>query len=120
MVHIIDPGERRERRPFLGVASNRNALRTAYRIFHDTVEQSFAEDQRHHGEFFVTKTRTKHEEKRRLRICFRWFEVMRRDYSFSLQRIADELPRALRTELNGGTYSPPERQTLWAPEGDLR
>lgn len=51
-------------------------------------------------------TMTKAEAKRRTEICARWLLELRKDLGWSLPRILDELPRALRCDLDGIVYTP--------------
>jgi len=80
--------------------------------------KSFCDDERRHGKEFEKRVHTDSEEKRRADIIGRWFRNMRGDLNWSIERTLDHLEKALRTELDGGTYNPPiERQRLWVPGG---
>jgi len=79
--------------------------------------QSFLTDETRKGKDFRKRIQTKAEERRRGEILIRWFRVMRQDEGYSLQQALDLLPRALRTELDGGQYQPPPKNRLWTPEG---
>ncbi len=45
----------------------------------------------------------------------RWFKVLRMEKKLSIERCVDELPKALRAELDGLPYQPHAR-SLWMPE----
>ena len=47
--------------------------------------------------------------RRRFTICCKWFGVMRKELGWSIPRIRAEMVRALRTELEGGFYTPSGR-----------
>jgi len=53
------------------------------------------------------------EMRRRFEILTNWFRVLRGDMGYSLQRTLDEMPMALRAELDGVPYVPNQR-TMWA------
>lgn len=55
------------------------------------------------------------EVKRRFDILADWFKVMRGDMGWSMSRTFDELPRALRAQLDGEIYIPDSRN-MWAPQ----
>ena len=61
---------------------------------------------------------TQAEIKRRFDICLRWFKELRFERKFSIERCVDEMPKALRAELDGLPYQPHGR-SLWMPEGAL-
>lgn len=60
--------------------------------------------------------KTEAEVRRRFDICVRWFRTFRTDsrFKFSIDRCVNELPKALRAELDGVTYTPHTR-ALWTP-----
>lgn len=66
----------------------------------DTIEESFAKD------LVLRPVKTRDEISRRFKFCARWFVVLRRDMGWSVPRILDALPRALRHELDGTPFSP--------------
>lgn len=73
-----------------------------------------------YGSFLVDgSTQTRNEVKRRTELCARWVLTLRKDCRWSIERILDELPRALRSELDGIPYSPTRegRQTWSADNG---
>jgi hypothetical protein len=87
-------------------------------VINRTIARSFQVDAQRHGAAFAAKVATQAEGKRRAEIIARWFEVLRREFGFSLAQTLDELPRALRAELDGGSYQPPGRNMLWSLQGD--
>lgn len=66
----------------------------------DTIEESFEHDQ------VLRPVKTKAEITRRFKICARWFVALRRDMGWSVPRIIDALPRALRHDLDGTPFDP--------------
>jgi len=103
--------------PFLSLVDRPEDKRRTLNGFTNILAGSFREDERRQGKEFVRRIHTLAEEKRRAEIIGRWFRVMRAELGYSLSRTLDEIPRALRTELDGGKYTPPERDQLWAPGG---
>lgn len=53
--------------------------------------------------------KTGEEVKRRVRLCFKWIQIMRRDLHWSFERIFDTLPLALRKELDGIKWEPSKK-----------
>lgn len=82
------------------------------------------------GSFLVDgMVMTRSEIKRRLVICAEWVLILRKDCGWSLPRIADELPKALRSRLDGLDYTPTRegaqswssdnaRNLVWLPPGE--
>jgi len=103
--------------PFLELVSHRHDYDRVMQTFIKVLRESFQEDARRHGRGFVERIHTQHEEKRRAGIIGKWFRELRGGLGFSLARTLDELPKALRAELDGGSYTPPEASRLWAPGG---
>jgi len=68
------------------------------------IERSFLEDQ---------SRQTQSEIKRRFNICLGLVGEMRTDLHWSWQRITDTLPTALRSKLDGASWSPSTR-TAWS------
>jgi hypothetical protein len=66
----------------------------------EAVDYSFNTDE------VLRSVRTRNEIKRRFNICIKWFVTLRREESWSIPKILDELPFILRTELDG-KYTPP-------------
>lgn len=75
-------------------------LGTVTRSMTETIERSFAED------LVLRPVKTRNEVKRRFKICMMWFVRLRRDLNWSIPRILDALPRALRHELDGTPFDP--------------
>ena len=80
----------------------------------DSIEDSFESDQ------VLRPVRTRNEIERRFRICIKWFVTLRRDLKWSVPRILDDLPKALRHELDGTPYSPDEKHVSWTGGGGPR
>lgn len=53
--------------------------------------------------------RTMAEDRRRTQICLEMYRMMRREFHWSLPRIIDDLPYALRHKLDGTPWSPSQR-----------
>lgn len=77
----------------------------------DAIEHSFKSDE------VLRPVQTRDEIERRFKICIRWFVTMRRELHMSVPRILDEIPKALRAELDGGKYSPEQDRTSWQGNG---
>lgn len=108
MGHIILPGQGSiSEKPFAHFQRDPRAWHTLRRGIERAVSGSFIDN--------PMLVRTGAEERRRISICLKWIETMRVDHRYSVQRIVDELPRALRATLRGEPYAPPTR-LLWAPE----
>lgn len=103
--------------PFLSLLDSPGDERRVLNAFATILARSFQEDRRRQGEEFVRRIHTQAEERRRAKIIGKWFREMRAGLGYSLSRTLDEIPRALRTELDGGKYTPPEPNQLWAPGG---
>lgn len=80
----------------------------------NTIGESFDTDR------VLRPVKTRNEVERRFRICIRWFVILRRDLGWSVPRILDDLPKALRHELDGTPYSPDEKHVSWTGEGGPR
>lgn len=106
--------------PFRQLANRPGDYDRVATAFARILRASFREDERRHGRAFVDRIHTQAEEKRRAEIIGKWFRELRGGLGFSLSRTLDEIQRALRTELDGGTYTPPEGNRLWAPGGALQ
>lgn len=62
---------------------------------------------------------TRDEVRRRFAICERLLRQLRGDLGWGLQRALDHLPRYLRCELDGATWTPDAR-VVWVPEDDVK
>ena len=107
--------------PFSDMVLSRGQLARAAVLFEKTLRESFDDDERLVGKDFRRRIQTDTEMKRRAQIMARWFRVFRGDLGFSLPKIEVELGRALRSELDGGLYTPtPAQRSYAAPEGDYQ
>lgn len=79
--------------------------------FHRIIGASFQEDRRRDRRVVMTQD----EIRRRFRICERWFRIFRGDKAWSIERSISTCATALRTELDGGVYTPDSR-TIWLPQ----
>jgi hypothetical protein len=104
-------------RPFSDLVTKPEDLKKVIRTMTNALALSFDQDEKDHGVGFRLKIQTQQEVKRRTDILGRWFRVLRGDCGLGLIRCLDELPKALRKEINGEEYTPPEKSRLWTPEG---
>lgn len=81
------------------------------------LRESFVTDENRKGKEFRRRVQTQHEIRSRGEIVIRWLRIMRKEHGYSMQQAIDLVPRALRTELDGGIYTPPPKNRLWTPEG---
>jgi len=73
------------------------------------------EDARRNGAEFARRIDTLAERRRRFGILAKWYGILTVDCRYSSQHALDELPRALRAELDGTPYTPPPANRLWSP-----
>lgn len=117
MANVIVPAHHRsDGHPFAEFLSDRDSMQRALMDFVRLIAHSFKVDAGRYGIEHERRVHTPTEEKRRGQIVVRWFRELR-GAGFSYSRTMDECSRALRAELDGGTYTPPERNRLWSPEG---
>lgn len=115
---ILVPGQHQSAgTPFMDLVRDEEQLRRVFASIVATIDRSFREDATRYGQEHAKRVRTDTEMKRRADILGRWFRVMRGELDWGVARTLDELPRALRAELDGGTYTPPEARSLWAAGG---
>ncbi len=93
---VIDPERRRE----VVVAIER------------AVNESFKEDARRSSR---KASRTRREEKRRASMCLDLFERLVGDCGWGPVHFRDSISRALRVELDGGTFDPADENLVWTP-----
>ena len=103
--------------PFADLVSKPEDFKKVINTMTNALAASFNRDEQLHGVAFREKIQTQAEVKRRTDILGRWFRVLRGDCGLSLIRALDELPKALKAEINGEEYTPPEKNRLWSPEG---
>jgi hypothetical protein len=60
--------------------------------------------------------KTEAEVRRRSQLCVEAARIMRRELGWSVQRIADALPRVLRAKLDGTPWTPDQEGAFWRPE----
>lgn len=107
--------------PFSDMMLSRRQMARAAALFERVLRESFDTDEKHMGVEFRRRVQTGAEMKRRAQIMARWFRVFRGDLGYSLARIEAELGRALRSELEGGIYTPaPAHGSYGVPEGDTQ
>jgi hypothetical protein len=118
MGRIIAPAFIKDRpTPFSDLLNTPQQFQRVEAAFCRILSASFLEDERRSGKEFVARIRTQLEERRRADILGKWFRILRGELGFGMIRTMDELPKALRKELDGETYTPPEKNRLWAPGG---
>lgn len=117
---IITPGPpMSDKSPFAALCDNPEQYESVAKKFMVILASSFETDRRRSGVESVGRIKTEAEIKRRAELIGKWFRIMRGDSGFTLQRTLDELPRALRAELDGKDYEPPPKNRLWTPGGVL-
>lgn len=89
------------------IASEKWIGRTTNAII-KTIAKSFEED------LVLRPVRTKSEIQRRFSICARVVVELRRDLGWTMPRIFDELPTALRAKLDDVPWHPEDRRKSWA------
>lgn len=102
--------------PFLDVVKSPRAGYHLFKRVQEIVSDSFKEDARRMGKNVSQIKISQVEVKRRADIVGRWYRVMVADIRLSSVKAIDHLALALRTELDGGTFTPPSRRRIWAPE----
>jgi len=120
MGQIIVPSRHRADNgsPFADLVGTPQKYKLVAQRFAQILAASFDDDERRQGKDYAKRVCTQQEQKRRAEILGRWFREMRGDLGWSVERTLDHLAVALRTELDGGTYTPPaDRNRLWAPGG---
>lgn len=119
MPQIIIPTQHRsDGRPFAELAGDPALQIKAMRQFMAILAKSFQQDALTLGVDAARRHLTDAEKKRRADIMQRWYRELRA-LGFGHIRAMDELPKALRAELDGLPYTPPERRRVWAPGGDV-
>jgi hypothetical protein len=115
MANIIipkKPGE--EKYPFMELVANPQKGYDVVRAICKYLDQSFKTDEALMGRSFREKIQTQREVDRRTEILCKWFEILRRECSYSTERALAVLPQALRTELDGGKFEPPKAEGMFA------
>lgn len=117
MVELLIPAMHRSDRghPFAALASQPSVLRKVEAGFTRALTDAYREDAKRNGQAFADRINTESERRRRFAICAKWYEIFTNECQFSPLRAVDELPRALRAELDGTPYAPPPANRLWAP-----
>ncbi len=120
MAHIIVPAQHRsDGSPFLGLTKDPRQEREATAAFVRILSASFDDDVRLRGREAALRGLTISEQRRRAGIMARWYRDLR-GMGHGHIRAMDELAKALRAELDGLPYTPPERNRLWAPGGTVQ
>jgi len=115
MAHVIvPPMHKADGGPFADLTKDQRQYHVAMRRFVAILAESFRTDAARLGADRAAKLHTQAEERRRADILGRWYRDLRHA-GHSHERSMDELSRALRAELDGAPYTPPERNRLWAP-----
>ena len=101
--------------PFGDLRHDESALRRALSGFTQALAGSFQEDARRNGVDFVKRINTEAERRRRSDILAQWYRILVHEKGYSMQHALDEVPRALRAELDGTPYEPPAATRMWNP-----
>jgi hypothetical protein len=101
--------------PFAELQDDPLAFRRAARGFMTALAISFNEDAKRVGSDRATRLNTDTERKRRAAILAKWYRILTRDMGYSPPHALDEIPRALRAELDRTPYAPPPATRVWAP-----
>ena len=120
MANVIIPGiHRADANPFAGMLNDDNQIVRAVHDFTRILRDSFVFDAQHHpqGYEFVKRINTAAERTHRVNIMARWFRELR-GLGYGYVRAMDEIPKALRAELDGGSYTPPDPKRLWVTGGE--
>jgi len=114
---ILPPRLRSASHPFADLCNKPADLQVVAHSVATSLARSFKDDAARHDGLFITHTAA--EERRRAEILFKWFRRLRGDLGYSLSMALDELPRALRAELDGTPYEPPPKGRSRGVEGVL-
>ena len=119
MGEIIVPARfRQTATPFADIVRDPRAGIALFQRVQQIVADSFREDARREGIHASQVKITQAEVKRRADIVGRWYRVMVSDVGLSSHMAVDHLGRALRAELDGVTFTPPNPRRIWAPEDE--
>lgn len=91
---------------FVGSSGEFRKLATSKWLGKTTVAIQAAIEQSFRTDVVLRPVMTQAEIKARFEICRRVFVILRRDCGWSIPRILDELPSALRIHLDGGSWNP--------------
>jgi hypothetical protein len=117
MSMIIVPGQHRaDAKPFAELGNKIQLRREAEAQIIRHLELSFNLDAKRHGIEFAKRHATDTELQRRTAIMLRWYRKLRHS-GYGHYQTMDELPVALRAELDGENYTPPAKGRLWVPRG---
>ena len=107
--------------PFADLVGDARSMHRVGKMFELELRKSFDVDEKRMGKAFRERVQTQSEIRRRGEILARWFQIFRGELGYSLSRCEDELGKALRSDLDGELYMPPESTgTYGVPEGDRR
>lgn len=83
------------------------------------VAGSFLEDAARQKVVLVVSPPRHSEVKRRTAVCIRIFRELRGDLKWGVDRIVDNLPRFLRSELDGIAWAPVATRASWSPSQEI-
>jgi hypothetical protein len=92
---------------------SREAIGRIVKGIEAAVTRSYLEDKLRDGHVVMTSA----EVKRRTNLCVEVARALRAELGWSVARIVDELPKALRAKLDGTPWDPKTIRTLWTPDG---
>lgn len=98
------------KRAFAELFEDTSTRNKVFGAIYKTIEISFSE-----AWGSMTRAPTRDEIKRRFEILERWYRDLRGERKWSVDRVLQALPHALRCELIGNTYEPDDR-ALWIPK----
>lgn len=117
MVDIVIPALDRSDRghPFAALVGQPEVLRKVEAGFTRALVIAYREDVARLGKDAADRLNTDTERRRRFKILAHWYQILTGDCRFSPQHAVDEIPRALRAQLDGTPYAPPPANRLWTP-----
>jgi hypothetical protein len=117
MVEILIPALHRSDKghPFAPLASQPELRRKVEVGLIRALQTAYRQDVAAIGKDYADRINTEGERRRRFAILVHWYEMLTGDCRYSPQHAVDELPRALRAELDGTPYAPPPANRLWTP-----
>lgn len=117
MVELLIPAQDRSDKghPFAELSAQPALLLHVEAGFVRALTGAYREDVARLGRTFADRLNTDTERRRRFKILAKWYGILTGDCRYSPQHAVDEMPRALRAELDGTPYAPPPANRLWSP-----
>ncbi len=114
---IIPQNFRQSGTPFLDLTKDPKVGHYLFKRVTQIVSNSFREDAHREGKNVSQLKITQSEVKRRADIVGNWYRAMT-EMGLSSPNTIEHLARALRVELDGGTFTPPTPGKMWASEDE--